>query len=92
MAGNLTIKSCAQVDTISLLISSSGSLHSQISSLLALWTGPGVISDNYSYLYHDKAIPSRQAEENSLPCLDNVSINQSFRRGWLMHSNSIGSW
>lgn len=47
----------------------------------------GVIGNNYSYLCHYKAVPSRQAEENSAACLDNMSISQSFRSCWLLQSN-----
>lgn len=82
IAGIRTIKPHSQVDAISFLICSSGNLRSRISSLLVLYAGPRVISDNDSYLYHYKAIPSRQAEENGFPCLDNVSISQSFRWSW----------
>lgn len=63
IADDLTFKSFAEVGAICLLISSTSSPFLQISLLFALCGGPGVISNNYSYLYHYKAIPSRQAEE-----------------------------
>ena len=86
IADDFTFKSCTQMDVIHLLIYSS-SLLSQISFLYLLCSGPGVINDNCSYLYHYKAIPSRQAGENSLLCLDIMSISQGFRSYWLLQSN-----